>query len=108
MQTTHNAPLYAKLKFPAIAMIFVQALLQIASFNLINTKDWIDPSVYTLPEEDGYSISFKQSGYDSVLLIVNASPAVWMYILHFATMIFVFGPICLINKISGRLAKTKD
>ena len=89
-------------------MIFVQALLQIATFNLINTKDWIDSSMYTLSEEDGYNIRFKESGYESVLLIVNSSSVIWMFILHFAGLVFFFGPIFLIHKLSGKLAKTKD
>ena len=63
--------------------------------------------MYTVPEEDGYNISFKKSGYESVLLIVNASPVVWMYILYFTAMVFLFGPICLIHKLSGKLATIK-
>ena len=42
MQVTVHAPLFANVLFPAKAMMFVQALLQIATFSLINTKDWID------------------------------------------------------------------
>jgi hypothetical protein len=63
--------------------------------------------MYTVPEEDGYNISFKKSGYESVLLVVNASPVVWMYLLYFTAMVFLFGPICLIHKLSDKLATIK-
>ena len=31
-----------------------------------------------------------------------------MFILHLTGIIFVFGPVCLIHKLSGKLAKTKN
>ena len=37
LQVTVHASLYANVLFPANAMMFVQALLQIATFSLINT-----------------------------------------------------------------------
>ena len=102
-----HVQLYAKIKFPANAMIFTQALFKIATFNMINTAEWIDPFVYYLPEEDAFNISFAQCGYESLLLIVNASTVVWMYIFNIASLIFVFGPIWLIHRNSGRLAWLK-
>ena len=64
--------------------------------------------MYTLPEEDGYTVSFIENGYESAFLIVNASPVVWMFILHFMGIVFAFGPVCLIHKLSGKLAYSKN
>ena len=88
--------------------MFVQALFQIATFNVINTKIWIDKHLYTLPEEDAYTMSFYESGYESAFLISNASSVVWIFILHFTGIVFVFGPIYLIHQISGKLANTNN
>ena len=60
-----------------------------------------------MPEEVEYSISFKESGYESTFFIDNASSVVWMFILYFTGLVLVFGPVCLIHKLSGKLANTK-
>ena len=41
-------------------------------------------------------------------MIVNASSVVWMFILHFTGIFLVFGPVCLIHKLLGKLANTKN
>jgi len=75
---------------------------------LINTGEWIDPEIFYLPEEDAYDINFKQCGYDSLLLIANISTIIWMYFVHFFLSIFLFGPIWVIHKCSGKLSSTKE
>ena len=83
-------------------------LVKIAGFDIINTGDWVDPSVFYLPEADPFSSGMDQSGYGSTILISNMSFIVWMYILNFTILIFVYGPIWVINRnCSGRLAEQK-
>jgi len=41
-----------------------QALMQIASFDLINTAEWIDPYIYDLPEPVAFNTNFEQCGYE--------------------------------------------
>lgn len=44
-------------------------MITLATFKLINTEKWIDPHFYDMPEEEPYSLSFKECGYDSTLLL---------------------------------------
>ena len=108
LQASVRAPMYENLKIPANAMMLTRILIQVASFDLINTAEWIDPYVYYLPEEDAYSINFAQCGYESLLLIVNISVIVWMYIANFAVLIIVFGLVWLIHRKTGKLAGSKE
>ena len=107
-QIIFHLPLYDKLKFPASAMIFAHALLRFTTLSMINTAEWIDPLLFYLPEEDAFNISFAQCGYESLLLIVNISVVIWMYIINLVILVCVYGPIWLIHKNSGRLAGIKE
>ena len=52
--------MFAKLKFPANAMILTQALIMIAQFDLLETEDLLDRHIYTsLPEQEPYNIAFE-------------------------------------------------
>ena len=70
-QVSVHAPMYKRVKFPANAVIMNQALIKIASFDLINTADWIDPYIYDLPEGDAFNINFEQCGYEQTQLITK-------------------------------------
>ena len=54
------------------------------------------------------NINFKQCGYDSLLVIANISPVIWMFVAHFFFAAILFGPIWVIHKCSGRLASAKE
>ena len=98
-QSTTRAPLYTNLNFPAITLIVNKILLNIAAFNLVDTKKYLDSHLYFLPEEDPYSQSFELCDYESTLLLENASSTVWMYNFHLAILIVFVGPVLLINKL---------
>ena len=107
-QIIAHQPLHAKLMFPPNAMRFATIMLKVATFNLINTKEWIDIYIYYLPEDDPGNINFKQCGYDSLLVIANISPVIWMFFAHFFFAAILFGPIWVVNKCSGRLTSAKE
>ena len=46
LQIVVYLPLFGQNKFPSNANVFNGFLLRIATFDLINTDEWIDPSVY--------------------------------------------------------------
>ena len=108
IQLISHAPLYGLLKFPGNVLIMNEIMLKIAAFKLLNTKEWFDPYLYDLPEEDPFSQSFKLCGYDGTLLLENASSTVWLYKANIAILILIYGPFWLIKikcKCSGRCDK---
>jgi hypothetical protein len=90
--------MYEGVKFPVNALLMNQALVQIATFDLINTADWIDPLIYDLPEGDAFNINFEQSGYEQTQLIPNISVILWMYILHGTFILGIYFPIYCVNR----------
>lgn len=51
--------MFEALKTPANALAMNLFLIKIATFDLIDTKEWIDPHVYDYPNErDAFSMNF--------------------------------------------------
>ena len=58
-QVSVHAPLYKQVIFPANAMLVNAILLQVASFEVVNTGEYIDPYVWNLPPDPPvFSLSF--------------------------------------------------
>ena len=61
-----------------------------------------------MPEEDPYTPSFDQCGYQSNLLIANASKSVWMYTIYFTLMILSTSLVWVCNRVcKGRCEHKK-
>ena len=91
--------------FPSIANAINSEVVQIATFDIIDTEEWVDPLVYgEIPEKDPFSMSFERTGIESTLLIANISVILWLIILHAAVIVFVFLPIWLLNHTIGIFA----
>ena len=101
--------MFEALKTPANALAMNLFLIAIATFNLIDTQKWIDPLVYDyLPEDEAYSMNFKACGFEDRLLITNVSFYVWLYLLHFASILFFVLPIIILSRCcSGKLSCVK-
>ena len=100
--------MFVKLKFPANAMILTQVLIQIAQFDLIETGDLFDRHLYTsLPEQASFNLGFEQCGYESLLFLLNSSVLIWVIFTHLAILVLVYGPVWLIHRNWGKLARAK-
>ena len=55
-------------KVPGNSITFVESLHDLANFEIINFKPFIDRLLYT-PERDAFSLNMQGSGQDSVFFI---------------------------------------
>ena len=102
-------PFFGQLNFPPTANIINEHLINVATFDLINTAKWVDPYLYgEVPEKYPYMMSFEMTGYESTLLITNISVILWIYILHGVIFVFFFPPIWLISRSFGKCTRRKQ
>ena len=71
----------ASLKFPANAMMVIEFMIQLATFDLIPTS-FIDEQVFYWPESDPFSVSFEMAGTETVFLLANIGFAIYMIYYH--------------------------
>ena len=74
-------PMIAGLKFPANAMMVIDFMIQLATFDLIPTSS-IDEEVFYWPESDPFSVSFEMAGTETVFLLANIGFAIYMIYYH--------------------------
>ena len=65
------------LKFPANAMIVVEEMVKLATFDLIPTES-IDEEMYDWPDEAPYSVSFESAGVESKFFLANIGFALYL------------------------------
>ena len=53
--------------------------IELATFDVIDTGEWIDPSLYYFPESDPFSPSFELVGYEATLFLENSSVTIWLF-----------------------------
>ena len=71
-----------------------------ASFDIINTKDWIDHYVIDLGDDgEPFSYKFEQCGFDTTWLLANSSFIIWTWLLNFA----LFGSYFLVRLCARRV-----
>ena len=92
MQVIVYAPMFEKLKFPNNASLLNGHFIKVASFDLINTPEWIDPYVMIDLGDDGepFSYNFEQCGYDTTWFLSNSSFLVWTWVLNAALFVTYF------------------
>ena len=56
-----HLPMFEGLKFPANAMMVIEQMIKLATFDLVPT-DFIDSQMYYWPESEPYSVNFEMSG----------------------------------------------
>ena len=78
--------MFQGLKFPANAMMIIEWMIKLASFDLIPTEI-IDAEIYYWPEMDAFSVNFEMSGVESVLLMNNIGFAIYMIYAHLFAML---------------------
>ena len=59
------APMFERLKFPSNAVTMNRSMIAVATFDIINTEEWIDPYVIGLGEGSPFSSNFEECGYES-------------------------------------------
>ena len=96
-------PLFVRLKFPANAQTLNQSLIQVVTFDIVNTKQWIDPLFVTWGDNGTpFSHTFEECGFETTWFLHNSSTIVWIYILHFA-LFLVYLLVKAIYRRCGRL-----
>ena len=78
--------MFQDLKFPANAMMIIEQMIKLSSFDLIPTEI-IDAEIYYWPEMDAFSVNFEMSGVESVLLLSNIGFAIYMIYMHLFAML---------------------
>lgn len=92
-----------------MANVFNRELVRVATFDLINTSEWVDEHIYRqIPEKEPFSMPFDRQEIESTLLISNISVVLWMYILHSSIFVVVFLPIVLLHRCFGLLSKQRS
>lgn len=94
--------LFEDVKFPFNSSVINKVLVDIATFDIINTEEWIDPSVVTWGEGIPFSYNFEQTGLETTWMLANSSAVVWMYLFHVA-LLLLFLPFRLFSKVTGTL-----
>ena len=76
-------------RFPPHARNFNQVFISIASFQLVDTAEYLDPHIYSLPEDlEPYHRGFEMFEVESSVLFANLSVFIWTYAAYvFLTMI---------------------
>lgn len=83
-------------------------MFQIASFEFLNTPEYIDPYIWSLPEDaEPFSMSFKLTGFGDNFFVNNASSIFWLYALNVLLFLFLYLPILATNKKTGRCASLR-
>ena len=83
-------------------------MLDITTFNVIETADLVDPLLFYLPESEPFCPSFEQCGYGSTLIIENSSVTIWVYVINFASLVIIFGSVWAIFRTCRTLTWFKN
>ena len=78
-----------------------KSLIQVVTFDIINTQQWFDPSFVTWDDGTPHSINLAECGFDTIWSLHNSSTIVWIYCLYFV-MFLVY---LLIRAIYGRCGR---
>ena len=74
-------PMLEGLKFPANAIMVIEFMIQLATFDLIPTSS-IDAEIFYWPETDPFSVNFEMAGTETVFLLANIGFALYMIYYH--------------------------
>ena len=80
-QMTVFLPMFKGLKFPANAMMVIEFMIQLATFDLVPTS-FVDEEMYYWPESDPFSTNFEMAGTETVFLLANIGFAIYMIYYH--------------------------
>ena len=102
------APMFESLKFPNNASAFNKGLVEVATYDIIPTQDWIDPLIIGRGlEGEPFSYNFEQCGFESTHILSNSSVILWLYALNGATLVFFIIVVVFHNR-TGCLASLKS
>ena len=100
VQVIVYAPMFEDLKFPNNASSLNGNFIKVASFDIINTPEWIDHYVIDLGDDgEPFSYNFEQCGFDTTWLLANSSFIIWTWLLNFA----LFGSYFLVRLCARRV-----
>lgn len=80
-QIVVHLPMYMGLKFPANAMMVIEEMIKLATFDLIPTEG-IDSEIHYWPETDPFSVNFETAGVETVFFLANIGFAMYMIYAH--------------------------
>ena len=105
VQVIVYAPMFQNLKFPNNASALNEKLTSIASFDIINTPDWIDHYIIDLGDDgEPFSYNFEQCGFDTTWFLSNSSVVVWTWSVN----IVLLGAYFLIRECAKRVGIFKS
>ena len=67
-QIVVHLPMFRGLKFPANAMMIMEQMISLATFDLIPTS-FLDDLIYYWPESDPFNVNFEMAGIEYLLLL---------------------------------------
>ena len=73
--------MFEGLKFPANAMMVIEQMIKLATFDLIPTE-FIESEMYYWPESEPFSVNFEISGTESVFLLANIGFVIYIIYYH--------------------------
>lgn len=81
-----------------------QGLVEIVTFDIINTQLWLDPWFVNWNAEEGSPLSynFEGCGFETTWFLLNSSATVWIYCLHIV-MFLAYLLVAAIFRRFGRL-----
>ena len=85
--------MFKKLKFPASAMELTKEMIKIATFDIIPT-DTFDELLWYFPEGEAFSAGFETAGVESLFLLENIGPIIYIFYLSvlFGVLHFLLRP----------------
>ena len=85
MQVVVYAPMFEKLKFPNNASTLNGHFIKVASFDIINTPEWIDHYLIDLGDDgEPFSHRFEECEFETTWFLDNSSVVVWIWVLNTA------------------------
>jgi hypothetical protein len=101
--------MFENLKTPANALMINKYMIKITSLNVVEISRWMNSSLFSyLPEAEAFSLSFSQYGFDSLLITVNVSFYLILYATHAGLFMFIFLPIWVASRFTGKCVWLKD
>ena len=89
--------LFQSVKFPANTRTINDAMVKLATFDIIPTAELLDSHIFELPEEEPWSWNFEVFGIDSLQFQTNNSATLWLWALHFFFFL-ILALLCAINR----------
>ena len=92
-----HLPIFEKLSFPDNARSVSGELIELATFEAINTGDLVDQHVFEEVPGEPLNMALESVGYEQTEIVLNSSVIVWTIIIYAFLLVILYPLVYLIN-----------